>query len=146
MIPQPKKLDIAPRNAYISYVFISHFTLRLMYTIGTTGAGSGSDILWILSIIESVILCLIFYWQFLFASEDLCILSPAAPVLSGEVRQWISWRYRVSRIFRFFARVKSRYFLPSTHSTALLWRREGRRFFEFFRTLALSDLPPLLPV
>jgi len=130
-------------------MLISHFPLKLMNMIGTTGAGSGSEILLILSIIESVILCLIFYAQFLFASEDLCILSPATPalpVLIGEICQWFSWRYWVSRIFRFFARVKSRSFLPSARGTALLWRREGRRFFEFFRTLALSDLPPPLPV
>jgi hypothetical protein len=128
---------------------ISHFTLKLMDMIGITGADTGSEILWILSILESVFLLLIFYWQFLFASDDLCILSPATPalpVLIGEIRHWFFWRCRVSKIFRFFAHGKSCCFLPSTRSTALLWRGERRSVFEFFKTLALSDLPPPLPV
>gem|GEM_PF-4993090 len=120
--------------------------LKLMDVIGITGADAGSEILWFLSIVESAFFLLIFYWQFLLASDDLCILSPAAPVLIREIRRWFFWRCRLSKIFRFFAWGKSRSFLPSTRSAALFWRGERRRVFEFFKTLALSDLPPPLPV
>jgi hypothetical protein len=119
-----------------------------MYTIGANSAVAGSELLWILSITESVFLFLILYWQFLFASEDFNLFSMAAPVLPaliGEVHQWFARRHGLLKFFRFWIRANHHYFLPPVHSADFLLLRDGLPRAGFFRTPARSDIPPPCP-
>jgi hypothetical protein len=116
-----------------------------MYTIGANSAVAGSELLLILSIAESVFLFLIFYWQFLFASEDFNLFSTAAPVLPasiGEVCQWLARRQWLPKFLRFWIGLNHRYFLPPAHSADFLLLRDGLPRAGFLKTPARSDIPP----
>jgi len=116
-----------------------------MYTIGATGAVSGSEMLLMLSIVESVILLLICYWQFLFAAEDFHLFAPAAPVLPvslENMRQWFARCLGTAKLSRFAAGFKQRYFFPPARSADFLLLRDGWFPAGISKTPARQDIPP----
>jgi len=116
-----------------------------MYTIGATGAMSGSEMMLMLSILESVIFLLICYWQFLFAAEDFHLFAPIMQVLSVSLenaRQWFARRLGKTRLSRFVIGFKQGCFFPPPHTADFLLLRDGWFTAGIFKTPARQDIPP----
>lgn len=142
-------LDILPQNTYIILTACFQLYFEAMYTIGATGAVSGSEVLLMLSIVESVILLLICYWQFLFASEDFQPFTPAArvlPIALENMHQWFARRLGMAKLSLLAGGFRQRYFLPPARSADFLLLRDGWFTAGIFATPARHDIPPPLPI